>query len=196
MESKCKIKHTFLFIFVFILTVILSLGLSKRYFGKQNRMIINKEEPNIEALYSALTDELIISDEIEFVLSNGTRGSLSDLLPDKCRFLVVRTIRSNCSSCLVHVRNILSKHKELFQKTIMLTDYEDPNVLNFYEKADRYAPLCIGSFGLYLPADKLNKPYLFVMDTCYRIHSVYFPNINHDSLLEQYLGEIEGRILL
>jgi len=48
MESKCKIKPTFLFIFVFILTVILGLGLSKRYFDKQNRMIINKEEPNIE----------------------------------------------------------------------------------------------------------------------------------------------------
>ncbi len=139
-----------------------------------------------------LNENLKLREDIKFINIHGNVVLAQDIF--KKHALVLRYSESNCSDCIKAELNAVLKNKELFVNDIyIIAHYRNKRDLYvFYRDIQNKGLKNIKMYllpdkDLNIPADKLNMPYYFCIDSTLLITNFFIPQKDKPKLSENYL---------
>lgn len=137
-------------------------------------------------------ENLKLREDIKLTNINGNIVLTKDIF--KKHTLVLRYSESNCDDCIKAEFSTILKNKELFVNDIcLIAHYRNKRDLFVFYKDFQNKGLknikmyLLPDKGLDIPADNLNMPYYFCIDSTLRITNVFIPQKDKPKLSESYL---------
>lgn len=192
--SNMKFKITTALLLILNIVLIIHTFLTKKSEGKI-QLVNNYYDEN--RMIEKIDEGKYISPNTSFKNLNEERILLKDLVKNKPKILF-RYSNRNCWSCVEKLLKRINSYKidSLLKKNIVIiASYDEYRPFTVMHKNIDWGfePYFFSEKFDYLNADKLNQPYLMVLDSSFHSKMFFFPNIDDETSLRGYFDLVQNR---
>ncbi|APY12029.1 hypothetical protein BWZ22_12675 [Seonamhaeicola sp. S2-3] len=146
------------------------------------------------------SENIKLNENIKLIDANGNIILTKDIF--KKNTLVFRYSESNCTDCIKAEFIAILKNNALIANDIcLIVHYRNPRDLHVFSKVlqnrglKNFKMYLLPDKGLNTPADKLNMPYYFCIDSTLRTSNFFIPHKDKSQLSESYLINVSKNFL-
>lgn len=186
---------------VIIILIILNGLLSYNLFLNNKKLnyinlALNRKNKEISTFQSnfkweKVNNNLILDEDLGFFDVSGNKILAKNFL--KKNMIVLRFSESNCEDCINSEIDVLLKNKELKENIILIISLQKKRDLFVYHRKYKEKGLknikmyLLADNGLNIPAEKLNMPYYFCVNSSLTMTNFFIPQKDKPKLSENYL---------